>query len=171
MVKGDLENAYALVKKGNSNAAIDICDRLLREHPDAKIEILRKRSHINAYINNLDSALSDRLEVITIGSDNVQDYFFAGVYSLELHKYNESIGLFGTSIVQSEQDNDFRYLEESYLLRAYAYLGVGKLKRALNDCEHVREDIEYFIEGDGPISTKRLVSYISKLSRNKGDAT
>lgn len=164
MVEDDLDNAYALAKDGDTASAFDICDRLLKEHSEDKINILRKRSHINAYVNDLDNALSDRLEVIALGSKSPQDYFFAGVYSSELRKYDEAIELLGSSIAHSEAANDQRYLAESYLLRAYACIGVGKFNEALSDCDNVADDVEYFIEGDGPVSKKRLVSYISKKS-------
>ncbi len=162
MVKDELDNAYELVRKGDSVSAFKVCERLLLEHPQEKIKILRQRSHMNAYITNIENALSDRLEVISLGLCEPQDMFFAGVYSLELRKYSDAIELFSNSIENCGKIKNNHYLEESYLLRAYANLGVKNLEHVSKDCMHVGDDIEYFIEGDGPISKKRLLSFISK---------
>lgn len=160
MLKNELENAYAIAKKGDSVSALEICERLIAIYPEDKAEILRKMSHINAFANNIDDALSDRLEVIKYGSDSPQDYFFAGVFSLETQKYKEAIDLFSSAITLCIDANDKYYLEESYLLRAYAYVGINQYEKVLDDCVHVSDDIEYHIEGDGPITKKRLVSYV-----------
>lgn len=163
MIKKELDNAFEIAKKGNSKEAFSICSRLLHEYINDKILILRYRSHISAYLNNLEDALADRLEIISIGTTNPQDYFFSGVFSLELSKYINAVSLFGESINLAENFNDKNYLEESFLLRGYAYLCIGDVDNAQNDCRLAGENVEYYIENDGPISTKRLVSYIKKL--------
>ncbi len=160
MIKNELDNAYKLATKGKTEDAFNICEQLLREHVDEKVLILRQRAHIYAYLNNLTEALSDRLEIISIGTTSPQDYFFSGVYSLELSKCNEAISLFGESLRLGMSVNGKSYKEESFLLRAYSYLCVGEFDNALEDCNHIGDDVEYFIESDGPISKKRLVTYI-----------
>ncbi len=161
MIKDTLNKAFALVKKGDVHEAFAIFDQLLIEYPKSKIEILRNRSHSNAYLDNIDCALDDRLEIILIDPNNVQDHFFAGVYSLELKKYKEAVDLFCSAISYGEHEGGNTYMQESYLLRAYAYLGLDMTEKALNDCSRVKADIEYFIEAEGVISKSRLVSYMS----------
>ncbi len=162
MIKDTLNKAFSLVKKGDVSEAFDIFERLLIEHPKSIIDILRKRSHSNAYLDNIDRALADRLEVISIDPNSVQDHFFAGVYSLELVKYEEAIDRFCSAIFYGGNDSKNTYMQESYLLRAYADLGLGMTKKALSDCDQVENDIEYFIEGEGVISKSRLVTYMSR---------
>ncbi|VAW69682.1 hypothetical protein MNBD_GAMMA09-2685 [hydrothermal vent metagenome] len=160
-----LDNVYIQVKEGEYESALKTCDDLLTGNIEHKDDILRMRSQVHAYQNNIREALIDREEIILCGVAKVQDYYFSSQYLLELGLYAKTVDVLSDGIDLCEKLDVLTYRTDMYLLRAYSYMHVKEYLLARSDCNKVEDDSEFLIDNIGFITKNELLNKISCLAK------
>lgn len=162
-IKKVMDDLYARAKNEGYEEILSECNELLSRHPEYADIILRERSHIHAYQENVNEALNDRKDVISHGQAKTEDYYFAAQYLIELGFYSEAIGYLTDGLEVSKVQSTKAYISDLYLLRAFAYLQTKEYLLASHDCNSVEED-EVFVQGVGFIPKSELLRKIKSVS-------
>ena len=161
-LKKILNDAHWVSKRGNYLGALEICDNLLMKYTESTCHILRARSHIHAYHENIKEALSDRKKIISLGIGDIQDYYFAANYAIELQLFPTAIILLDDAVELSKETTETAYISDIYLLRAFSHLQVGEFLKARYDCNKIEDKSEILVEEYGFISKEELLRKIKK---------
>lgn len=159
-----MDRLYAQAKKEGYEEALIKCDELLSGYPEYADVILRKRSHIHAYQNNIQEALNDRKEIVSHGLAKTEDYYFSAQYLIALGFYAEAITQLTNGLEVGEKQSTQAYVPDIYLLRAFAYLQTKEYLLAKYDCNSVEED-EFFVQGFGFVPKKELLRKIQSIRK------
>ena len=101
-------------------------------------------------------------EGITADTHDLGDLYLAGELALDLGLYQEAIGFMNRVIEISNSEKDFWYLEEAYVVRAYAWLKMGRHDLTQDDLTHIDDDAQVFWLKNHPVIDKKtLLSFMA----------
>lgn len=118
-------------------AALEALPPLTGADEQERIRLLalsqRGRGSTEGALSLLESAL---------GSPHVriEDFYFAGEFSLELQRLDKAFDYLSRAIAKSLAEGDKGYLDCGYLARAYIHVRNGNLALARNDLDAIEDD-------------------------------
>jgi len=165
----NLDHATAKNKMGQYDLALKICQELLNEYPQKAKDILRVRSHIHAYNDQVDAALKDRVKILESSEGDIQDYYFAGNYAVQKNSWNEASKFLLNAIRKCREFDTEKYKQDSLFLLAYCLMKLHKVKEAREICTQLDNDFEAWVDADGIdfMSTEELKNLIEKTGNKQ----
>ena len=121
--------------------------------------------YYDAYRGDDNKIISATLQAImNYGDNKIGDYYLVGERFFEIQQYELAIKMLTKSIDMGLEQAEGWYADSAYLLRAYAFIEIGKYKEAKEDIDFVADDtrIAWLYRHPEPEINKLLV--IQKLN-------
>lgn len=155
-----LDHAFSLAKSNKIHEALTMCYALMNDNPKEKTKVLRTRSHIYLYTNDINNALNDRLEILCRDDKVISDYYFAGEIYVELKLYKESIPILKEAVCLSTMSDDNRYLDAAKFLLSFSLAKLKMFKDSILELSDIDDDFDLWIEGHGLYSKSSLMAIL-----------
>ena len=140
-----IEQAKALVKTHNHEAAFVLIDDLFRDHGEQP-ELWAIRAYVAANKRDYEAAEHAMGRAIHLEQWQPEYFFTRGRYRLKSERFTEAVDDFTRTIELCDHHRSDYYRESAHFLRAEAYLALGMTDRARVDCEHVRDETTLWVD-------------------------
>ncbi len=143
-----IKKIASLVKKDDYETALNCCDELIADAPQAWIAY-REKADILESLKRYNEALVVRETLIDIGSDEPSDYYDLCRLSLKLGKNNEAIHWADECIKLSNIHNNFYYHDASVFYKANALLNLKRYQEAIDASNTLENGYGTYLSGIG----------------------
>jgi tetratricopeptide (TPR) repeat protein len=161
-----LEEIDTWCRRREYDVALHLCNKLLKEYPDSH-EPLREKAFVHGLMGQTERAIEDWTRVIAIRPDE-PCYFFGRAHDfIDARRYAEAVSDL-TEVLRlcdAWQSNYYRAM--AHLVRAHAYLRLGRPADALADCDQVKDDAVWWVENG--LRTKSMMVVQAKAMQANGD--
>ena len=158
------KRAYALACKGHYEDALAICDWLIEEPLTAKAGY-RKRAAILEHKGDFEAAIEDLRHLIHSGSDEPADFYALGQLQIQERAFEEAIDVVSKGIEICEAERFDYYLNPLIVMRAFACLQKGDVRRTLDDARRLPDGYQTHFYGSGLKTKESLISEAESSQR------
>jgi tetratricopeptide (TPR) repeat protein len=127
----ELKQIETLAKQKRYQEALSGCERLLREAPEKKADILRTRAHVFARSGDYQHAVVDWKAIIEMGEATIRDYYRGADNALFAGQFAQAASWFQEVLRLGEEQNEDWFKSASYFLLAYAQMELKQYTEAL----------------------------------------
>jgi Tfp pilus assembly protein PilF len=151
-----LNDAYeSITKGGDVKHALRVCDEVLEADPTLTY-CHRTKARIQAYVGNLDEAITEMDIVIAHSDPKPGNHISRGRWRLKNQDWSGAIDDMTTTLELEKAATSTYYTESAYFFRAVAYMKLGSCDKAIADCSNVRDDYMTYLWED-PISKSEIL--------------
>lgn len=142
----DLSGVRKLADSGRFNEALELCTEIINREPESSAgyhcaaKLYARMGDYAAAVTQIDLALERNIYEPAL-------HFARGRWNLCLRRYAAARDDFSRALVVEEQYGRGYYVEMSFFFRAVAHKALGDLPSAVDDCAHVRDDVQVTLFG------------------------
>lgn len=140
--------AYEFAKKGQYENALSICKWLLDE-PSTRVAGLRRRASVLEHCENIEMAIEDLEEILSLGVNEPADMYQLGLLYLQVDRDIEAEAVLGKAVLVSLDKGFAYYLNSCRLLLAEALLRQRKASKALTELAQIPQGFSVYVYGSG----------------------
>jgi tetratricopeptide (TPR) repeat protein len=156
-----LDEAYELATHGNYEDALALCDRYDAQHPKDP-RGYRERAAILLHKREYALAEEALQRLLDTGSQEPCDHFDHGRVLAMAGRFKDAIAALTCCVDSSVKHADNYYVSSARLVRAFAYLEIGRITEAACDLDEIPEDTKLWIGSHGLVSKTSLAARVAK---------
>lgn len=153
----NLETIKSLIRQSRYREALAICDEVLKNQPDLKLEIIRQKSHICSRQADYKGAVRELELILDSGRAAVGDYNSAAFWSLFDDQPERALKWYLTGLERGERENDEWFKAHQLFLIAYIHRRLENYEAAklyIDKAEAFSEEKSFLV----PVPAEKMLS-------------